>query len=324
MLTLDSNQILLLSCLALVVGTGTYLTYFRQQGTLSTLEQEIEAREQEIEEIETLQATLTEAEAEYETARRRWRTRYKTIPDTTTSPAVLDYLTELTQTGFRRFDVSLSEVQAREGYSTYAFAAEGEAFFTSLYQFVWTIENNRPFYRIRNLDLNYLEERTTDEETGRTSMDVLVSFQMDVEAIYGVADGLDVPDSAVGEEEQEGLPVAQRSPAPPLPSDVLPTASPNLNPFYPLVFEQVPPNEAGRLDIEAAQLISIVGEAAVFETGEGIERVREGDRVYLGRITEVDVDASRVAARLNRGGIIDTVERTLDRRSPLQLEGDGN
>lgn len=47
MFTLDSNQILLLSCLVLLAGAGTYLTYFRQQKTLSTLDQNIEAKKAE-------------------------------------------------------------------------------------------------------------------------------------------------------------------------------------------------------------------------------------------------------------------------------------
>jgi hypothetical protein len=47
--------------------------------------------------------------------------------------------------------------------------------------------------------------------------------------------------------------------------------------------------------------------------------VREGDRVYLGRIEEVDPSEGRVVARLNRGGIVDRVERTLGSDSPLRF-----
>jgi len=322
MQNLGTNQILLLSCLAVLIGIGTYVTYFRQQSTLSSLEQEIEATQEERRKIDSLQTTLSAAESKFETVRLEWESQYKTIPETTTSPAVVNYLTELTETGFQRFDVNLEGTEERDGYSVYAFTAEGEAFFTSLYRFIWTAENNRPFYRIRDLSLEYMEERTTDEETGRTSMDVLVSFQMEVEAIYGVTDPMGEPATRIDERERDRLPVAQRSPAPPLPSEVLPNPSPEINPFYPLVFEEVPPNEENRLNVESAQLISIVGEEAIFETGDGIERVAEGDRVYLGRIIEVDVSEGRVVAQLNKGGIIETVERTLQNRSPLELRED--
>jgi len=320
MFNLGSNQILLLSCLVLLVGTGTYLTYFRQQETLSTLEQEIEAKREEIDKIETLKNNLSEADAKFQQVRQRWENRYKTVPETMASPEVIEYLTTLTQTGFKTFNVASADAGGRDGYSVYAFNAEGKAFFTSLYEFVWTVENNRPFYRIRDLQLNYLEERSTNEETGRTMMDVLVSFQMEVEAIYGILGG-DAPARSSEGGERESLPVAQTTPTPPLPADVGPNPSPDVNPFYPLVFEQVPPNQHGRLNIESAQLISIVGGQAVFETEDEIQRVEEGDRVYLGRITEVSAANGRVVARLNRGGIIETVERTLDRQSPLERLG---
>lgn len=317
MFDLDSNQILLLSCLILLIGVGTYLTYFRQQSTLQSLEQQIEEKKEERDQIQTLQANLADAESNLETTRRRWETQYKIVPKTISSPDIMAYLTELTQTGFKTFDVMSSGSEDRGGYSVHTFSAEGEAFFTNLYRFVWTIENNRPFYRIRDLELTYLEERNTEEETGRTTMDVLVAFDMDVQAIYGAVEN--IPTSSEGREtEMERLPVAQTSPSPPLPSSVLPNPAPDVNPFYPLVFEQVPPNEYGRLNVESARFLSVIDGQAIFQTSDGIERVGEGDRVYLGRIVEVDPNEGRVVARLNRGGIVERVERTLGTESPLQ------
>lgn len=324
MFDLDSNQTLLLSCLIVLIGVGTYLTYFRQQSTLESLEQEIEAKQNEQEEIQTLQSDLEEATSQLTSARRTWHARYKIVPETVTSPDVVGYLTELTQTGFKTFNVTSEESGLRDGYSVRTFSAEGEAYFTNLYRFVWTIENNRPFYRIHNLQLDYLEERTQNEETGRMRMDVLVSFQMDVEAIYGVVEGLDEGAQPSDEREIEGLPVAQTTPSPPLPSSVLPNPAPDANPFYPLVFDEIPPNEHGRLNVEAAQLISIIQGEAIFQTDSGLERVGEGDQVYLGRIVEVDASEGRVVARLNKGGVVDRIELTLDSESPLQRIPDGD
>jgi hypothetical protein len=325
MFTLDSNQTILIACLVLLIGVGTYLTYFRQQSTIASLDQKIEKKKEERETIRTLQATLVDAQANFKEVRRRWRTRYKTVPKTISSPDIVAYLTELTQTGFKRFDVTSSGAEEREGYSVHSFRAEGEAFFTNLYRFIWTVENNRPFYRVRDLQLSYLEERETDEETGRTTMDILVSFQMDVEAIYGATQGLPSPDRPSEGREVEGLPVAQTAPSPPLPSSVLPNPAPEVNPFYPLVFDEVPPNQYDRLNVESARFLSIIDGQAIFQTSEGLERVGEGDRVYLGRIVEIDPAKGRVVARLNRGGVIDRVERTLSSESPLrQIQGKGD
>lgn len=311
MFNIGSNQIVLLSCLIVLIGAGTYLTYFRQQNTLNSLEQEIEAKEQKRQKIKTLRVDLSEAQTQLESVQERWGSRYKIVPETVSSPAIVGYLTELTQSGFKTFNVSSTGAEERDGYSIHTFSAEGEAFFSSLYQFVWTVENNRPFYRVRDLELNYLENRTRDEETGRTSMDVLVSFQMDVQAIFGAASGVGEDTRSSDDGELQGLPVAQTSPSPPLPSSVLPNPALEINPFYPLIFDQIPPNEYDRLNVESANLVSIVGDRAVFLTSEGVERVAEGDRVYLGRITEVDATEGSVVARLNKGGIVENVEITL-------------
>jgi len=311
MFNVGSNQILLVTCLVLLIASGTYLTYFRQQNTLNSLEQEIEAKREEQENIQTLQTNLTKARARLDTLRQQWRTRYKIIPETVSSPAAVNYLTELTQTGFETFNVTSGGVEERNGYSVRTFSAEGEASFKSLYRFVWTVENNRPFYRIRDLSLSYLEKRTQDEETSRTKMDVLVSFQMNVQAVYGAVDKIE-QNRPSDEREVEGLPVVQTSTSPPLPSSVLPDPAPERNPFYPLVFEQIPPNEYGRLNVESATLVSIIDGRAVFKTGDGFERVAEGDRVYLGRIVEVNSTKGRVVARLNKGGVVEKVEFTLD------------
>lgn len=312
MFNIGSNQIVLLSCLVLLVGAGTYLTYFRQQSTLTTLEQEIEAKKKEKERIETLQKNLSEAQSRLQTVRRQWNSRYKIVPETVSSPAIVGYLTDLTQSGFKTFNVMSSGVEDRDGYKVHTFSAEGQASFTSLYRLVWTVENNRPFYRVRNLNLSYLEDRSENEETGRPSLDVLVSFEMDVEAIYGAVADIGREPSASEGGELEGLPVAQTSPSPPLPSSVLPNPAVKINPFYPLVFESIPPNEYGRLDVESAELVSIVAGEAVFVSEDDITRVGEGDRVYLGRITEVDASEGRVVARLNKGGVVETVEITLE------------
>lgn len=323
MFTLDSNQTILLTCLVLLLGVGTYLTYFRQQNTITSLDKKIEAKKEEKKEIQTLRANLTDAKKRFRRARLDWNTRYKIVPETVSSPDIVAYLTKLTQTGFKTFDVTSSGSESRDGYSMHTFSAEGKAYFTNLYRFVWTIENNRPFYRVRNLDLTYLEERETDEETGRTRMDILVSFQMDVQAIFGAATDLPRPNQSTEGSEVEQLPVAQNNLNPPLPSSVLPNPAPEINPFYPLVFEEVPPNEYDRLNVESARLLSILDGQAIFQTNDGLKRVAEGDRVYLGRIVEVDPSEGRVEARLNRGGIIDRVERTLGTESPLrQVDGD--
>jgi hypothetical protein len=55
-------------------------------------------------------------------------------------------------------------------------------------------------------------------------------------------------------------------------------------------------------------LVSIIGGKAVFREGDNFRAVGVGEDVYLGQIVEVDPTEGRVQARLNKGGIIDSIE----------------
>ena len=57
--------------------------------------------------------------------------------------------------------------------------------------------------------------------------------------------------------------------------------------------------------------MSVVGEIAVFQRGEQLRSLREGDRVFLGRLTSVNAERARVVADLNKGGLRERVELDL-------------
>lgn len=314
-----TNQIILLVCLLLVATGGTYLTYFRQQATIHELEEQISEKQQRRSEIEAMYEELVASEEKFEEAAMQWQARYKVMPDTLSSPEMVSYLTDLTQNGFDQFDLVYGSLEERENYSVHRFEARGTASFHNLYRFLWKLENNRPFYRVNDLSVETVERRTTDEETGRTQMEMLASFQLGIEGLFGGQHPEEEAPRTVGSEEQ-GLPVARTPSRPPLPPHVLPTAEPDVNPFYPVILEQVPPNEHGRLNFESANLVAIVDGRAVFETEEGVKRLQEGDRVYLGRIIDIDPENERVRARLNKGGIVDVIERTLGGEVSTQLQ----
>ena len=137
---------------------------------------------------------------------------------------------------------------------------------------------------------------------------MLVSFQMQLDAIFGGAEGMSAPDASP-EPESQDLPVLRaKSELPPVPAEVLPDAHPDANPFFPLIMGQLPPNTYGLVELEKARLVSIVGQQAIFDYEGTFHTMGVGDDVYLGQITAVDPVDGRVQARLNKGGIIDEVE----------------
>lgn len=314
MSTLGYNIIVLALLAALVTGAGVYLTIFEQPKDLEELA--------EAEKMARLrQAEVTSLLAEEGTSNRvaqeaiaKWRARYKVIPAKLNSADIINYINQRSRTGFKNFDVVVEGTTSNADFSTYGLRITGRGYYTSLYKFIWEVENSRDFYRVRDLQLENIDLVTEDEETGNGKLEVMVSFSMRVEAYFGGKNGLSAPvgDDDLGAEDDLLPTSASNLDLPPVPVDILPDARPATNPFFPLILDQIPPNTYGLMDVEQAELFSIVEGRAVFRYEEEFVKLGVGDPVYLGEITMVDPSRGLVVARLNKGGIIDEVELKLD------------
>ena len=85
-----------------------------------------------------------------------------------------------------------------------------------------------------------------------------------------------------------------------------------MNPFQPLIMENVPPNTYRLIDIEDAELISIVGIEAIIRWQDEEYRLGVGDPVYLGQVISVDPKRGKVSVSLNKGGILERIELTME------------
>ncbi len=89
--------------------------------------------------------------------------------------------------------------------------------------------------------------------------------------------------------------------------------------FYPLIRNQIPPNVDNLLDVQGAKLLALIPEGAFLSDSKGNTYLLwEGQQVYLGYLTKIDYAHNTVSFILNKGGIIDKVDLT------LQKEDDSN
>ncbi len=306
-------------CWLLVSGLGVYFTFVKQPQELEHLEkaeQVAQLKEAELASLETEEASLSQMSDD---VARKWRARYKVIPEELSTSDVVGYLNDLTKSGFKNFDISLGGRQQTADFSYYVFNISGRAYYNSLYQLIWELENSRSFYRVHNLSLDHIDLVTPDKELGTERLQVMVSFAGRLEAYFDGIDGASAPevlDATLF--ENKNIPVAQQDDLPPVPLELLPDVRPVRNPFFPVIMDQIPPNTYGLVDIESAELISIVGEKAVFKDENGLRTVGLGEKIYLGTLTEVNPAAGRVVAKLNKGGIYDEVVRELDTGDPYR------
>ena len=268
-----------------------------QPRTLEQIQDKIKLAKLQQAEVEQLLIEQAASADAAEQVLRKWKARYKYLPENLNTAEMVLYLESLTSYGFEQFDVALQGVANQGSHSYYTFKVNATAFFDSFYRFLWHIENNREFYRIESLSMSHravYKENPSTERLRRMDM-VTASFML--HAYFAGAEGISV------EEEEELMPV---------PSEMLPRRSAAHNSFYPLVRTDLPPNDENLLDIEASKLISIIGDRAVFDWDGRQYILGEGDAIYLGAIEKIDPKMALVRARLNKGGKIDVVTISLD------------
>jgi len=84
--------------------------------------------------------------------------------------------------------------------------------------------------------------------------------------------------------------------------------------FYPLIRNEIPPNKDGLLDVQSASLLALIPDGAFLADANGNTYLLwEGDKVYLGYLTNINYQTNEVSFVLNKGGIIEPVTLKLDK-----------
>ena len=288
------NTLILSVFLAAASGAGYVVTQQKQPEELAKILADIEAIENQSAEVEELLVQEATASTEAALTLQRWNTRYKVLPPELTTADVVAYLNALSTRGFERFDLTLSGLTPGESASYYTYQVTGQAYFESLYAFIWHLENGRGLYRVRDVTIKKAVVDIPNPTTGVPRQVILADFSLAVDGFYSANADISAPDSAV-------------SP----PAEAFPARRAAINPFFPYVLDVLPGNTNDLVDIEVDQLVSVIGGMAVFSHGEELRELRAGDRVYLGQIANVDPQRGRVTVRLNKGGISERVELDL-------------
>lgn len=272
---------ILLTFLILVLGVGAYFIGYFYPKRIKEVRDEIRKIEQRIEYFSKLKVELDSLESQIKKEQERLSQLDKQIFSRVTPAMTYSYLNSiLNYSGFVKFDMLYLGDKKGQKYSYNVYDIRGEAFFDNIYKFIWYIERGPHIYRISNLELRGVETR---DETTRRFLNV-IPFQMELHALY-----TDVKD----------LPQIKRTLA-----DVVVTSV--RDPFTPYIYRELPPNTKGLLEVERAELRAIVpGKAFIADHAGRIHVLKEGDEVYLGYVTKIDVERNRVEFTLNKAGIVE-------------------
>lgn len=282
------STIMLLVLLVIVIAAGGIYTYLIQKG-------EIEDKEKKLEEINVNAYDTNDLLDELLTLQKRaaeldsiLSLRKYNIPVDLKQSSFFNFVNKVSFNFSSRSFVNIEyiEVEIQENFSYYVYQLNGTAYFSDIYKLIYAIEESKELKKVLKANMtNFVE---VDEEGYPHYM---VTFNMDVAVYFSDNDRF-----AASNMKENRL-----------------TANPIYDIFYPLIRNEIPPNEDNLLDVQNAQLLALIPEGAFLSDAKGNTYLLwEGDKVYLGYLTEIDYENNRVMFVLNKGGIIDKVAIELE------------
>lgn len=291
----------------LVAAIGYYMTDMRQATQLGRLQAAQSASAAGEGAFDQLVAQVKASTRRVEEATRKWKARYRHIPDTLSTPDVIEYLTTITDGSYEAFSVRLNDTDTAAEVNRYVFDVNGTASYRQLYDFVWEVENSPEFYRIHDLEIARTVVTEPAPGGDRRERD-MVRFDLRLEAYFAGSAGLGLAREHLAQPPAQFLPIST------LPHDS----------FYPLV-QPRPPNDPDEnlLDIETAELVSIAGSRAIFQDGNTQHVVYEGTAVRNGSIIKIDPIDVVVRARLRTNGRSRIVNLRMSTDAPEYRQAEG-
>jgi hypothetical protein len=288
------NTIVLGVVLVVILAGGLYMTMISQPKKLKTIDSQIKTIEIDLQNTPDLANQYNTLTAQLEDIKKRWETRNKDIPPEDVSGETYGYLTRtIDLSGEVKMDLNYVGPQSFGRYGFNVYNLKGEAPFGNLFRFLWYMENGRRLYKVSNLVLRGYESK--DKETQETK--ILVLYEMDIQAYYS-----SIPELNVAPAYQSLTPVSMSG-----------------NPFYPLILREIPPPQAGEIEIERSILTAVIpGKAFIIDQTQKTRVLEEGDPVYLGYVTKINPEEGKIDCLLNKGGVSERYELHIRVGQPIK------
>lgn len=287
------NTIALGSLVLIILVIGGYFSMFNFPSRIAETQAEIKKIDMELQNTPELLNTRNMLIAEVENTRRQWATRIKAIPAANVTSETYDYLIRTIGQTMVKLDMVYAGVKTQQNYGFGEYDLKGDAPMDDFYRFLWLIENGKNLLKIRTISLRQVPTKATDT----SEVQFYVSYQMLVEAYFSPIPELSTPP---GER-------------------VLQVSRLALNPFFPAILPDIPPNTRNLVEIERSVLKGVIaGKAFVQDQTNKVRELAEGEEIYLGYISKVDPERGTVEYILNKGGIIDKGELTIRHGTPVQ------
>ena len=291
---LRSTLVLLAFLFIILIAGGSYL-YFVQSKDLNEKRDKLKELQAKALDPQELLAQYQSLLVESNRLDSILANREFNIPQNLSSIKFYNFVNNITN-GFSdkaQVNIEFLEQKQEKEFFYHEYKLTGFGYFNEVYNLIFAIEHSKELKKVTNISLGNLVQT----KEGEMPL-YLVSFTLNAKAYFST-DNRFAPATFV--ENSLGAPTLYDA-------------------FYPLIRNEIPPNIDELLDVQGATLLALIPEGAFIADSKGnTYLIWEGEQVYLGYLTKIDYQNSRVSFILNKGGIIEKMDLELD-RSELKKE----
>ena len=285
---LRSTLVLLALLFIILIAGGAYL-YFVQNKDLDEKREKLQELQAKALDPQELLARYQELLVESNRLDSILANREFNIPQNLSSIKFYNFVNNITN-GFSdkaQVNIEFLDQKQEKEFFYHEYKLTGFGYFNEVYNLIFAIENSKELKKVTSVSLGNLVQTKEDEIPV-----YLVNFTLNTKAYFST-DNRFAPATYV--ENNLGGPTLYDA-------------------FYPLIRNEIPPNVDELLDVQGASLLALIPEGAFIADSKGnTYLIWEGEQVYLGYLTKIDYQNSRVSFILNKGGIIEKMDLELDR-----------
>jgi len=296
---------------AFFLGLGYYYVFGVQRAAEKKLAAEVEVKQDRVNDLQALQSDKTRLEQEYARLEELHSGKKGVLASHETPGETYDYIhRELSRIGSSlEVNLTLNKTDEFSSMQRRQYEVFGTGRFHELYHLIWFLENGPLFYNIQSLKVQRQDQASQDKR----AMKGEVQFSLQV-CGYNRPDGPEI----IGISREDGglQPVAElvtnriaRVAAEPVKSepmrqDEYKTADKSGRERSSSSAVTPPANSAGLPDIASgSSVLAVTANSALIKDSRGkIIRVRTGDRVHSGQVSEINAKTGQVVFDLAESG----------------------
>lgn len=280
------NTIILLVVLVIFIGAGGSYIYFMQQPKVDELTVKVEDRQQELTKKQEIASQYPTLQNRFDKATEYFNNYEKGLYGSSDEDKVFDFLNRInTGPAYTDFTFTFKDSTQQQKYGALNMEVSGEASYSNFTNFIRQIELSKPLNKIKSITIDPIVRENTHGD---------VSFSFSLTGYYDRVALLGPPSLTVENNLLASIP----------------------NPFFPLI-RSIAPNKNNLLNVESSTLIAVSGsEIFMLDQNGTMQTLSRGDKVYLGRLSKLNVEQGTATFELNKGGIVEELT--------LRVNSDGN